>query len=96
MSRCDCSDCEAYRDKERAYYRQQQEKIRKGLARIGYAVALWGAMASASKAAIAYAAGASEASRACGTPPAKTRVTLMRIWRNAQPPWSKRKSNDRE
>lgn len=80
MSRCDCNSCEEDRAKERAYYKQVQERIRKGLARIGAAVALWAAMASASKAAIAYAAGASEAK-------GKAHTRLEALWRNAQPPW---------
>ncbi len=57
MSSCDCEKCEAWRDRDREEYRRNAEAIRRGLARLGQAVALWGAMASASKGAIAHTAG---------------------------------------
>lgn len=52
MSSCDCERCEAWRARDREEYRRKAEAIRRGLARLGKAVALWGAMASASKAGI--------------------------------------------
>jgi len=49
MSRCECSVCEAARECDRRAWIGEQAAIREGLARIGRAVAIWGAMAASER-----------------------------------------------